>query len=85
MDVFTKFTAVAAPLDATNVDTDQIIPAPFLSRPRAEGYHDLLFYRVRRMAGEPDPGAHGCLGSCPRVDGSGDTRDAERARRTTFG
>ncbi len=51
MDAFTKFAAVAAPLDATNVDTDQIIPAPFLSRPRAEGYHDLLFYRVRRKAG----------------------------------
>jgi 3-isopropylmalate/(R)-2-methylmalate dehydratase small subunit len=56
MDAFTTFTAVAAPLDATNVDTDQIIPAPFLSRPRADGYHDLLFYRVRRKSeGEMDP------------------------------
>ena len=50
MDAFTTYTAVAAPLDAANVDTDQIIPAPFLSRPRADGYHDLLFYRVRRNA-----------------------------------
>jgi len=56
MEAFTTFTAVAAPLDATNVDTDQIIPAPFLSRPRADGYHDLLFYRVRRIAdGALDP------------------------------
>ena len=37
MDAFTTFTAVAVPLDAANVDTDQIIPAPFLSRPRADG------------------------------------------------
>ncbi len=48
MEAFTKWTAKAAPLDVANVDTDQIIPAPFLSRTRAEGYHGLLFYRVRR-------------------------------------
>ncbi len=48
MDAFTKWTAKAAPIDAANVDTDQIIPAPFLSRIRTEGYEGLLFYRVRR-------------------------------------
>ena len=56
MDAFTKWTAKAAPIDAANVDTDQIIPAPFLSRIRKEGYEGLLFYRVRRMSdGEMDP------------------------------
>ena len=56
MDAFTKWTAKAAPIDAANVDTDQIIPAPFLSRIRTEGYEGLLFYRVRRTAdGEMDP------------------------------
>ena len=56
MDAFTKWTAKAAPIDAANVDTDQIIPAPFLSRIRTEGYEGLLFYRVRRKAdGEMDP------------------------------
>ena len=56
MDVFTKWTAKAAPIDAANVDTDQIIPAPFLSRIRTEGYEGLLFYRVRRKTdGSMDP------------------------------
>jgi 3-isopropylmalate/(R)-2-methylmalate dehydratase small subunit len=56
MDAFTKWTAKAAPIDAANVDTDQIIPAPFLSRIRTEGYEGLLFYRVRRKAdGSMDP------------------------------
>ena len=30
MDKFTTLTGVAAPLDAANVDTDQIIPKQFL-------------------------------------------------------
>lgn len=56
MDAFTKWTAKAAPIDAANVDTDQIIPAPFLSRIRTEGYEGLLFYRVRRKEdGSMDP------------------------------
>ncbi len=50
MEAFTKWTAKAAPIDAANVDTDQIVPAPFLSRIRTEGYEGLLFYRVRRNA-----------------------------------
>ena len=56
MEKFTKLTAKAVPLDVANVDTDQIIPAPFLSRKRVEGYHGLLFYRVRRRPdGSMDP------------------------------
>lgn len=56
MEAFSKWTARAAPIDAANVDTDQIIPAPFLSRIRTEGYEGLLFYRVRRKAdGSMDP------------------------------
>ncbi|NKB56658.1 MAG: 3-isopropylmalate dehydratase small subunit [Alphaproteobacteria bacterium] len=56
MEAFTKWTAKAAPIDAANVDTDQIVPAPFLSRIRTEGYEGLLFYRVRRNAdGSMDP------------------------------
>ncbi len=50
MEAFKTWTAKAAPIDAANVDTDQIIPAPFLSRIRTEGYEGLLFYRVRRNA-----------------------------------
>jgi len=45
---FTSFTAIAAPLDMSNVDTDQIMPARFMRRPRDEryvqyGFHDLRF------------------------------------------
>lgn len=45
---FTTFTAIAAPLDLNNVDTDQIMPARFMRRPRDErysayGFHDLRF------------------------------------------
>jgi 3-isopropylmalate/(R)-2-methylmalate dehydratase small subunit len=45
---FTTLTAIAAPLDMPNVDTDQILPARYLRRPRDEryatyGFHDLRF------------------------------------------
>lgn len=45
---FTTLTAIAAPLDLSNVDTDQIMPARFMRRPRDErysnyGFHDLRF------------------------------------------
>lgn len=45
---FTTLTAIAAPLEMPNVDTDQILPARFLRRPRDEryatyGFHDLRF------------------------------------------
>lgn len=49
---FEKLTAVAAPYDAVNVDTDQILPARFLKMPRAGGYGQFLFHDVR--AAEPD-------------------------------
>jgi 3-isopropylmalate/(R)-2-methylmalate dehydratase small subunit len=40
--------AVALPL--ANVDTDQLIPARFMSVPRSEGYGDYLLHDVRRDA-----------------------------------
>ncbi|MBW8270784.1 3-isopropylmalate dehydratase small subunit [Caldovatus aquaticus] len=50
MEPFTTLTAVAAPLDVPNVDTDQIAPARFLRRPRREGYADVLFHDLRYAA-----------------------------------
>lgn len=47
MEPFTRLTAVAAPLDAPNIDTDQILPARFLRRPRSGGYADYLFHDLR--------------------------------------
>ena len=43
---FTSVTAVAAPINQANVDTDQIIPARFLSLPR-EKMSPHLFRDVR--------------------------------------
>jgi len=48
---FTRFTAVAAPYDPVNVDTDQIIPARFLKYPRSQGYGQFLFHDVREEPG----------------------------------
>ncbi|ODU62315.1 MAG: 3-isopropylmalate dehydratase small subunit [Acetobacteraceae bacterium SCN 69-10] len=50
MRKFERVEAVAAPLDAPNVDTDQIIPARFLWRARADGYGALLFNDLRTDA-----------------------------------
>ena len=37
MEPFRRYTAVAAPFDNIDVDTDQIIPTRFLLKPRADG------------------------------------------------
>ncbi|MBX9810165.1 MAG: 3-isopropylmalate dehydratase small subunit [Burkholderiales bacterium] len=47
MTPFSRLTAVAAPLDLANVDTDKIIPARFLRKPRDPGYDPYLFYDMR--------------------------------------
>ena len=47
MQPFTTLTAVAAPIDRPNVDTDQLAPVRFLRRPRDEGYSDILFHDLR--------------------------------------
>ena len=49
MTPFTKLTAVAAPLDIANVDTDKIIPARYLRKLRSAdaGYDPYLFYDMR--------------------------------------
>lgn len=43
MERFVVLEGVAAPLDHSKVDTDQILPARFLRRPRKEGYAQFLF------------------------------------------
>jgi 3-isopropylmalate/(R)-2-methylmalate dehydratase small subunit len=56
MEPFRTLTALAAPLDRTNVDTDQIIPKQFLKRIERTGYGEFLFFDWRRNAsGETDP------------------------------
>jgi 3-isopropylmalate/(R)-2-methylmalate dehydratase small subunit len=54
MEPFRTLTSLAAPLDRTNVDTDQIIPKQFLKRIERTGYGDFLFFDWRQMpSGEP--------------------------------
>ena len=54
MEPFRTLTSLAAPLDRTNVDTDQIIPKQFLKRIERTGYGDFLFFDWRQKpTGEP--------------------------------
>jgi 3-isopropylmalate/(R)-2-methylmalate dehydratase small subunit len=60
MTPFRTLTSTLAPLDRSNVDTDQIIPKQFLKRIERTGYGEFLFYDWRRIqeganAGAPDP------------------------------
>ncbi len=56
MEPFKTLTSIAAPLDRTNVDTDQIIPKQFLKRIERTGYGEFLFFDWRRTpSGDPDP------------------------------
>jgi 3-isopropylmalate/(R)-2-methylmalate dehydratase small subunit len=56
MQPFVALTAVACPLPFANIDTDQLIPARFMRRPRAAGYGPFLLHDVRRRPdGELDP------------------------------
>src|SRR5258708_28343044 len=51
MEPFRTLTAVAAPLAMENVNTDQIIPARFLRKPRSAGYGNFLFNDIRVLEG----------------------------------
>jgi 3-isopropylmalate/(R)-2-methylmalate dehydratase small subunit len=44
---FARLTAVAAPIDLPDVDTDRIVPARFLRKPQDAGYGRFLFHDVR--------------------------------------
>jgi len=47
MEKFQKLDAAAVPISAPNVDTDQIVPARFLRKPRKAGYGGFLFHDLR--------------------------------------
>jgi len=47
MQKFLPVTGIAAPLERTNVDTDQILPSQFLKRVTKTGYEDALFFELR--------------------------------------
>jgi 3-isopropylmalate/(R)-2-methylmalate dehydratase small subunit len=56
MKPFQKLTALVAPLDQPNVDTDQIVPKQFLKRVERTGFGQFLFYDWRFLPdGTPNP------------------------------
>lgn len=53
---FTTLKGLVAPLDALNVDTDQIIPKQFLKRIEKTGFGEYLFFDWRYLEdGSPNP------------------------------
>src|SRR5437763_16716098 len=47
MDKFTRLTATACTLNVANLNTDQIVPARFLKRPRSAGFGEALLHDLR--------------------------------------
>lgn len=57
MQPFQRLDSVAMPIDRANVDTDQILPARYLQKPRANDFGEYLFRDARRFPdGREDPG-----------------------------
>jgi 3-isopropylmalate/(R)-2-methylmalate dehydratase small subunit len=50
MRPFTTLAALACKLTVANIDTDQLIPARFMRRPRSEGYGGFLLHDLRFAA-----------------------------------
>lgn len=85
-------TGLAVALDRENVDTDQLIPARFMSTPRSEGYGDFLLYDLRTDSdGTPVPDFP--LNTVPNASilisrrnfGSGSSREAAVYALVDFG
>ena len=84
MRPFTSLTAPACPLPMANVDTDQLIPARFMRRPRSDGYGNFLFHDLRFAADGTkrdfplnDPAYAGCAVLVARRNfGCGSSREA---------
>ena len=56
MEKFRPLDAVAVPFPQSNIDTDQILPARYLSRPRDDNHGDYLFRDLRlRPDGTEEP------------------------------
>ena len=88
---FTRLESRAIPLALANVDTDQLIPARFMKRPRSEGYGAFLLHDLRKEAGNEATlldaphfaGAHILI--TRRNFGSGSSREAAVYALSDFG
>jgi 3-isopropylmalate/(R)-2-methylmalate dehydratase small subunit len=56
MQPINVLTSTAAPIDISNIDTDQIIPKQFLKRIERTGYGEFLFFDWRRIQEGPNTG-----------------------------
>ncbi len=56
MQPINVLTSIAAPIDISNIDTDQIIPKQFLKRIERTGYGEFLFFDWRRIQEGPHTG-----------------------------
>jgi 3-isopropylmalate/(R)-2-methylmalate dehydratase small subunit len=56
MQPINVLTSNAAPLEISNIDTDQIIPKQFLKRIERTGYGEFLFFDWRRIQEGPETG-----------------------------
>ena len=50
MEAFKRLDAVAMPLAGINIDTDQVVPARYLQKPRSDNFGDYLFRDLRQRA-----------------------------------
>lgn len=88
MSGWTRHSGPVAVLARDNVDTDQLIPARFMSRSRAEGYGDFLLYDLRdkaEVARALDPVRRASVLVAGRNFGSGSSREAAVYALVDFG
>ena len=91
MTPFTIVESPAIPLALANVDTDQLIPARFMKRPRSEGYGAFLLHDLRAEQGNEaqrldDPVFAGASVLVARRNfGSGSSREAAVYALADFG
>src|SRR5258706_5557742 len=52
MEKFSKLESLALPIPRANVDTDQIVPARYLKKPRTDNFGDYLFRDLRQVLDE---------------------------------
>lgn len=92
MSGWSAHTGLAVALDRENVDTDQLIPARYMSTPRSEGYGDFLLHDMRKDSdGTPVPDFP--LNAVPNASilisrrnfGSGSSREAAVYALVDFG
>ena len=94
MEPFTRLTAIACPLPFANIDTDQIVPARFMSTARSAGYGNFLLHDRRRGADGKPTGefpldrperAGACIVVARRNFGCGSSREAAVYALADFG